>query len=260
MRYGRQKPARSGLPGARAILSGMKTNTLRELLRSRIRTLLENCRAAGELKHALTAGMLRENYLREFFRDLIPAAFRVATGFVIDADGRSTPQLDFIVYDPSALPPVVLSHDLAVLPCESVVLVAEIKSTLTTSDFSQIEQQRAALNALQYAAHDVPGGAMRIPHVVFALDCKVARTTICDWMRKCNDVMSVCVIGSFFVDRVAGELQTWQPEAGSFNETLATIFRLHNGVLDVTAMRERLKFKYEDYMFPELPADGPVAC
>lgn len=238
----------------------MKTNPIRELMRSRVRTLLENCRAAGEVKHGLTVGSLRENYLREFFRDVVPPSFRVASGFVVDADGIMSPQLDFIVYNPGALPPMILGHDLAVLPVESVVLVAEIKSTLTTTDFDQVKAQRAALNSMKVAVPDDAKGEMRIPHAIFALDCKVALTTLRSWLEECGDIMSVCIVGRFFVDRVEGDIQTWSPPEGTFDETLTTIFRLYNGVLNIENMRKTLTFKFEDYMFPEEPENGPTAC
>jgi hypothetical protein len=84
------------------------------------------------IPHSGELGTGREEIIREFLRKYLPKKFGVSTGFVFDAKGNISKQVDIIIYDNTNNPVFEVAGGKQFFPCESVVCVGEIKSSLTS--------------------------------------------------------------------------------------------------------------------------------
>jgi len=84
------------------------------------------------IPHPGELGTGREEIIREFLRQYLPKRFGVLTGFVFDSCGGVSRQLDVIIYDNLMSPRFEAIGGKYFVPCESVVCVGEIKSSLTS--------------------------------------------------------------------------------------------------------------------------------
>ena len=116
-------------------------NPIKQILTSKMEALMALSRGAESIAHMGARGAVRDSYLKDFYSDVIPSSLRLEGGFICDSHGNSTPQLDMIVVDPSFLPPMSMAGDVSVIPVESALMVAEIKSTLTRPAFDQVQRQ-----------------------------------------------------------------------------------------------------------------------
>jgi len=104
-------------------------------------SLLSLLQASGkrmkeELRERLTPhpgelGSNREEIIRDFLRRYLPRRFEVSHGFVFDASGRVSKQLDIVVVDSQVCPRFETAGGIRFFPCESVVAVGQVKSSLT---------------------------------------------------------------------------------------------------------------------------------
>jgi hypothetical protein len=90
-------------------------------------------RMASELSdrfvpHRGEQGAAREAVVRDFLRSYLPARFEVSTGFVFDAHGAASDQLDIIVADSMVAPRFEVAGGVRFYPCEAVVAVGQVRT------------------------------------------------------------------------------------------------------------------------------------
>jgi len=91
--------------------------------------MLEELRLSKTIKHPGESGRAREIILRRFIEKLLPSSFGVDTGFVIDAHGNISRQIDLVVFRRDYAPVFEVAgvkHFLV----ESVALVIENKAAI----------------------------------------------------------------------------------------------------------------------------------
>lgn len=91
----------------------------------------------SELQHQLIdhpgeTGTDREEIIRHFLRKYLPKRFDISTGFVFDSKGQVSKQMDIIIADSDTSPIFESSGKKRFYPCESVVAIGQIKSSLTS--------------------------------------------------------------------------------------------------------------------------------
>ena len=84
------------------------------------------------IPHSGELGTGREEIIREFLRGYLPKRFGVSTGFVFDSHGNVSRQIDVIINDNLMAPQFEAIGGKKFFPCESVVCVGAIKSSLTS--------------------------------------------------------------------------------------------------------------------------------
>lgn len=89
-----------------------------------------------DLAHRLIAhpgelGTDREEVIRSFLRAYLPKRFEISTGFVFDANGLVSKQIDVIIADSLVCAHFETAGGTRYYPCESVVSVGQVKSSLT---------------------------------------------------------------------------------------------------------------------------------
>lgn len=100
--------------------------------------LVSNFQKAGSSITPATIGAAREKAVRDKLAQLLPGSVDVGTGFVIDSYGNTSKQSDVLLYEKGICPIFSInnSSDTTFYPCESVLVVGEIKSVLDTNDLS----------------------------------------------------------------------------------------------------------------------------
>lgn len=84
------------------------------------------------IDHPGELGADREEVVRSFLRAYLPKRFEISTGFVFDANGAVSKQVDVIIADSFVGAHFETVGSTRYFPCESVVAVGQIKSSLTS--------------------------------------------------------------------------------------------------------------------------------
>ncbi|PPL02471.1 DUF6602 domain-containing protein [Parapedobacter indicus] len=88
--------------------------------------------------HNPTIGVLTEEILRQFLRQHLPKYVSVQQGFIRNQNGETSNQCDIIIYDSTKYAPFYRINDIVVVPIESVIVVIEVKTTITKQIFHSI--------------------------------------------------------------------------------------------------------------------------
>lgn len=111
-------------------------NVIRAHFRRMQNVLLALASIADGSEHNVTKGTLREIFLKEFLKPILPHDIGVVSGEIIDSYGNRSGQVDCILID-KTLPQLYLgSPDHLIVLAESVLATIEIKSNLTGDELS----------------------------------------------------------------------------------------------------------------------------
>ncbi len=94
------------------------------------------------VEHPGELGVGREEIIRRFLRIYLPARFEVSTGFAFDSKGNVSKQLDVVIANSLVCPRFETPGGVRFFPCESVVAVGQVKSSLR----SDAELESALVN------------------------------------------------------------------------------------------------------------------
>lgn len=117
----------------------------KEFVQSLAQDLVDSFAKAGRATTPVLVGSARENAVRSKLEKLFPQAIGVSTGCVIDVDNNTSKQTDIIIYEKDICPVFSVNDtpESSYYPCEGVIAVGEVKSTLNTNDlldsFKKIE-------------------------------------------------------------------------------------------------------------------------
>lgn len=120
------------------VVTFMASKFLTDILDNKIQSALSTSSAISNIAHPVVKGSLRENFIAEILKSIIPHHFGVGSGIIIDKWDRSSPQADIIIYDKRQIPPIIDSETNGVFPIDSVHRVIEVKSNLTKTDVHQV--------------------------------------------------------------------------------------------------------------------------
>ena len=88
---------------------------------------------AKEVGHHGLEGQIRELALKECVEPFLTHSFQCSSGKMIDIFQSQSDQIDLIVYQTKAAPPILINKDLGFFPVECCRYAFEVKSTLTAS-------------------------------------------------------------------------------------------------------------------------------
>jgi hypothetical protein len=132
---------------------GGPPKVVRRILDSLVAEVLEELRLASAVGHPGESGRAREEVVRRFLRRLVPAAFGIDTGFVIDSQGGISRQIDIVIYR-TGYHPVFEVAGVKHFMVESVATVIENKSSITSRE----RLHQALENVRSVKALDRTGG------------------------------------------------------------------------------------------------------
>lgn len=84
-----------------------------------------------EISHPLKSGEAREHALRKIFQKYLSQRVGIDQGFVIDAQGKESKQIDIIIHDKTVATVFEVSAT-KYFPCEIVLAVGEVKSDINS--------------------------------------------------------------------------------------------------------------------------------
>jgi len=89
-------------------------------------------------KHNQTIGILTEELLRNFLKTYLPKSISVEQGFIMSHDGKLSKQCDILIYDSHKYSPLYRLNDIVIVPQESVLIVIEVKTSITKPIFHSV--------------------------------------------------------------------------------------------------------------------------
>lgn len=113
--------------GRRTILSGL--SILHRIVDSLATEALAALDLAAAVEHPGESGRAREEILRQFLARILPPSFGIDTGFVVDALGNISRQIDIVVYRHGQFP-ILDVGGVKYFMVESVAAVLEVKATV----------------------------------------------------------------------------------------------------------------------------------
>lgn len=148
-------------------------------------------REAATFEHRGIKGDERAAALADFLRHHLPGTFDVKKGEAIDFSDARTGQLDLVVFDRGGSSPILVGNENLLLPCESLYVVIEVKTTLTQEELNGAYRSAAKVRSLRpFKSRFVgprPDGAAaddnsyRCMYVVFAYSTNLSAD---NWLAK----------------------------------------------------------------------------
>ncbi len=133
--------------------SSRKEMSLGDLLEASAKQMADSLRTKL-LFHPGELGTAREEIVREFLQAHLPRRFEVATGFAFDCTGRLSKQLDVVIFDASICPRFELPGHKFLFPCEAIVAVGQVKSSVSSrQQFRDALDNLASVKALDRSAN-----------------------------------------------------------------------------------------------------------
>lgn len=123
--------------------------TFQDLMRAAEDQLLLGFEVAARFDHKGLRGSTREEVVAKFLSEQLPGRFGVSSGEAIDADGNRTGQLDIVIFDRSAVAPLLKRASGDLLPAEALLAVIEVKSTLTQKDLNMAAKAAKRISNLR---------------------------------------------------------------------------------------------------------------
>jgi hypothetical protein len=152
------------------------TSAYENILRTRVSAAVEMARAVNKIPHAETRGKIREILFSELLRPLLPPNIGIGTGQVIDRLGNMSTQMDFILFDRSIAPPLMIDSTLGLYPLDCSLYVIEIKTKLNKKELWRSHKNALQLQKLVYSEHHCkPFPWTR--YLLFAFDSDLAKMT-----------------------------------------------------------------------------------
>lgn len=125
--------------------------------------LINNFTLAGQATTPGLVGSAREKTTRQKLETLLPPMVGVGTGCVIDSFGRTSKQMDIILFEKNLCPVFSINDnpDTTYYPCEGVIAVGEIKSTLNNVELEDIFAKTESVKSLR--RFGIPSKGVLVP-------------------------------------------------------------------------------------------------
>ena len=100
------------------------------------------------LKNPVTKGTASERTWIKLLRRYLPKRYRVASAHVIDSNGKTSHQLDAVIFDRHYSPPIFSFEKQLIIPAESVYAVFEIKQDLNKKNIRDAQKKVGSVRSL----------------------------------------------------------------------------------------------------------------
>jgi hypothetical protein len=101
--------------------------------------------------HRAEKGRIVEAVVKTALRAILPGRFSIGTGFAITASGKTSSQLDLVIYDAMFNAPIILEGGTGLFPIECIYGFVEVKSLL---DGAAIETATKAIGVIRRFADE----------------------------------------------------------------------------------------------------------
>lgn len=241
-------------------------NRYQTLPRARVRSAIEQAKAASAFTHAGVKGAIREILIGNLFRPMLPSDIGVGTGQIIDSYGSAmSGQIDIVLYDKSILPPILIDEKIGIFPVEAVLYNIEVKTTLNATELSSAHEAAKKLDKFGYlpgleneSGKEINHPVEKLRSVVLALGSDLSGTNLTEAQRYKNlygeepaYVRAICIAGrEYCYDN--GEYWVGSQGGDEYDEILAFLAGVTNTYKKVS--RSRHSPLLGNYVAPEPPS------
>lgn len=199
--------------------------------------------------YLLVQGALREAYIRQFLTEVVPHGSELIGGFVTDACGSITPQIDLIGIE-DILPIIKLDKGTCVAPVEATRFWIEVKSLLKTSHLQPIVDRLATVDSMVWhlLQQNNPIGfklEFRPPAFVVAYDTDVKKETLKKWLTDNRFLISIVVVGKYALWNLDGNGDSVEEihSCGASEELLFLSAKIHQMFVLSSRITEQFRAK-----------------
>jgi len=107
------------------------------------------------LDHGPATGTATEEGWRRMLEDYLPQRYRVSKGFVIDAAGGLSNEIDIVIHDRQYSPFLLNLNQALYIPAESVYAVFEVKQDLSARNVDDAIAKAASVRRLKRTSVDI---------------------------------------------------------------------------------------------------------
>lgn len=186
----------------------MTNSKITDVIINRLKSLSNLKEETSPIGHGSSMGIVRETRLADMLRDYLPNDVGVETGFVCDATGNISPQIDIIITDVDPIPTLDFDGQFKLVPVEKTICCIEVKSTLELHDFKQLVKQERMIQSMPRCTGHISEGAkefLPVLFAVFALENKVGEDTLEETITANQYIRQVSVVGQY-----AYRNRTWE--------------------------------------------------
>lgn len=105
--------------------------------------------AAASITHDGKFGEVTEKYIISILRQYLPNRYSVESAIVIDSDGKTSDQIDVVIYDRQYTPTLLDQHDHRYVPAEAVYAVFEVKPAVDAPRLKYAARKAASVRRLK---------------------------------------------------------------------------------------------------------------
>lgn len=137
--------------------------------------------SAATITHNGIMGDVNEQHFIDIIRKYLPDRYAVDTGIVIDALGKTSDQIDVIIYDNQYTPTLLDQQGHRFIPAESVYAVLEVKPKINKGYLEYAGEKAKSVRALQRTSVGIPhAGGVYPPKPLFDIVAGIVATDI-EW-------------------------------------------------------------------------------
>lgn len=143
--------------GAKGISEYQGKKFLQEAFHHEQLTLLQRLELAEKsITHQGKRGDVTEKHFITTLRAYLPKRYATDSAIVIDSTGRTSDQMDVVIYDPQYTPTLLDQHDHKYVPAEAVYAVMEVKPTINKSYLDYAGRKAASVRRLKRTSIPIP--------------------------------------------------------------------------------------------------------
>lgn len=94
-------------------------------------------------------GDAKEKSVIERFDQILPVGIGVGSGYVFDSYGKTSQQMDVVLFEKDICPRFSYSESATYYPCESVIAIGEIKNSIGKAELSDIFSKTKSVKSLK---------------------------------------------------------------------------------------------------------------
>lgn len=129
---------------------------LKEAFKSVQRVLETQLNAStGTITHSGILGAVNENHWIDVFKSYLPARYAVDPGIVIDSDGKTSKQIDIVIYDRHFTPVLLSQQQHRYIPAEAVYAIIEAKPEINKDNLTDASEKAASVRALKRTSIEI---------------------------------------------------------------------------------------------------------
>lgn len=137
--------------------------------------------AERSITHDGKRGDVAENHFLDALRRYLPRRYSAGSGIVIDSRGRTSDQIDVVIYDQQFTPVLLDQQHHKYVPAEAVYAVLEVKPTINRDYLKYAGAKAASVRQLHRTSCPIPhAGGIYPPKPVFPIVAGLVAAKI-DW-------------------------------------------------------------------------------